>query len=71
MGFIIQHFRLIFGANDWPAFDKIGIFGDPMGDEIYCIIAGHVLLLQEIGRIAFAFGKYCNQDIGACNLCAT
>ena len=70
MGFAVKHFRLIFSANDWPAFDKVGIFGHPVGDEIHRIIAGHVLLLQEIGRVALAFGKYCDQNIGARHFCA-
>ena len=67
----IQHLRLILGANNGPAFDKVWVFGYPMGDEIDGVIAGHVLLLQEIGRVAFAFGKYCNQNIGACDFCTT
>ena len=33
--------------------------------------AGHVLLLQEVDRMAFAFGKYRNKDICPRNLVPT
>ncbi len=39
-----------------------------MGDEIDRVVAGHVLFLQEIGRVQFAFGKDRHQHIGARDL---
>ncbi len=45
-----------------------GVFGDAMGDIIDRVVTGHVLLLQEIGRVAFAFGENRDQDIGAGDL---
>ena len=39
-----------------------------MGDEIHRVIAGHVLFLQEIGGVAFAFGEDGHQNIGARHL---
>ena len=41
-----------------------------MRDVIDRIIAGHILLLQEIGGVAFPFGKERDQNIGACNFFA-
>lgn len=35
-----------------------------MGDEIHRVIAGHILILKEIGGVAFAFCKDRHQDIG-------
>ena len=43
-------------------------FGDPVRDVIDRIIAGHILLLQEIGGMALALGKNRHQDIGARHL---
>src|SRR5690606_17681599 len=42
-----------------------GLLGDAVGDEVDRIVARHVLLLQEIGGVAFAFGEDGDQDIGA------
>ena len=36
-----------------------------MGDEVDGIVAGHLLLLQEIGRIRFTFGENGHQDVRA------
>ena len=48
-----------------PAFAISRILGDAMRDEIDRVVTGHVLLLQEIGGIAFAFGEYGDQNVGA------
>ncbi len=42
-----------------------GVFGNTMRDIVDRVIACHVLLLQEIGGIAFAFGENRDQHIGA------
>ncbi|MNE47998.1 hypothetical protein D3C80_1424340 [compost metagenome] len=41
-----------------------------MGDEVDRVIARHVLLLQEVGGVAFALGEDGDQDIGARHLFA-
>ena len=55
----------VIGARNRAAFAERRIFGNAMGDEVHGVIAGHVLLLQEVGRIAFAFGKDRHQNVGA------
>ena len=42
-----------------------------MGDVVHRVIAGHVLLLQEEGGMAFALGKDGDQHIGAGHLLAS
>ena len=42
-----------------------GRLGNAMADEIHRIKARHVLQLQEIDRMGFAFRKQCHQHIGA------
>ena len=56
------------GAGDRAAFAIGRVLGHAMGDEIDRVIARHVLFLQEIGCIAFPFGKDRDQHIGACDL---
>jgi hypothetical protein len=41
-----------------------------MADVIDRVVAGHVLLLQEIRGMAFAFGKNRHQHVGAGHLLA-
>jgi hypothetical protein len=41
-----------------------------MGDVVDCIEPGHALLLQEIDRMALAFGEHRDQHIRAGNLLA-
>ncbi len=42
-----------------------------MADVIDRVVAGHLLLLQEIGGVAFAFGENRDQNIGAGHFFAT
>src|SRR5207244_12182624 len=44
--------------------------GDAVADIVDRVVAGHVLLLQEIGGVAFALGKYGDQHVGAGHLLA-
>ena len=44
--------------------------GNAMGDEIHRIEPGHILQLQEIDRMALAFGKQGHQHVGAGHLIA-
>ena len=39
--------------------------GNAMRNIVHRVKAGHILLLQEVSRMAFAFGKYRNQHIGS------
>ena len=41
------------------------VFGHTMCDEVYRVITGHVLLLQEICRVAFTLGKDRDQNVRA------
>ena len=47
-----------------------GLLGDAVGDEVDRVIARHVLLLQEIGGVAFALGEDGDQHVGAGHLFA-
>jgi hypothetical protein len=51
-------------SGDRTALAKGGVLGHAMGDEVHRVIAGHVLLLQEIGGIALALGKDRDEDVG-------
>jgi hypothetical protein len=44
--------------------------GDAVADVIDRVVAGHVLLLQEIGRVALALGEDRHQHVGAGDLLA-
>eukprot|EP00043_Microstomoeca_roanoka_P023687 m.259125 g.259125 ORF g.259125 m.259125 type:complete len:631 (-) comp34017_c0_seq1:207-2099(-) len=58
------------GARDGARFGEAGILGHAMGDEVDRVVAGHVLLLQEIGGVRFALGKDRHQHVGAGNFVA-
>ena len=42
-----------------------GFLGDAVGDVVHRVVAGHVLLLQEVGGVALAFREDRHQHIGA------
>ena len=44
-----------------------GNLGNTVGDVIHHIDARNVLLLEEVDRLAFLFGKNCDQNIGTCD----
>ena len=46
-----------------------GVLGHTMGDEVHRVVAGHVLLLQEVGGIRLPLGEDRDEDIGARHLC--
>ena len=52
------------GPGDRARLAKGRVLGDTMGDVVDRIIARHVLFLQEIGGVGFAFGKDRDQHIG-------
>ena len=45
------------GPAQRAGFAVSGILGNTMGDKVHCVIACHILLLQEISGVGFAFGK--------------
>ena len=51
-------------------FRAAGRLGDAMRDIVDRIEPGHVLLLQEINRVALALGEHRDQDVGAGDLLA-
>ncbi len=67
--------RLFLGVLLARAFHRAGfrsprLLGDTVGDEVHRVIAGHVLLLQEVGGVAFPFGEDGHQHIGPGHLFA-
>ena len=61
-------FLVVGGTRNRAWFAKSRVLGDAMRDIVHRIITRHVLLLQEIGRVAFAFGKDGDQHIGTRHL---
>ena len=55
----------LWAAIDGAAFAKGRVFGDAVRDEIDGVVARHILFLQEVGGVAFAFGKDCDQHVCA------
>jgi hypothetical protein len=58
------------GAAHRRGFRWTRALGDAMRDVIDRVIAGHVLLLQEVGGVAFALGEDRHQHVGAGHLIA-
>ena len=52
-------------AAHGPGFRQPCPLGNAVGNVVHRVIAGHVLLLQEEGGMAFALGKDGDQHIGA------
>ncbi len=48
---------LLVGTAHGAVFGGAGALADAVGDEVDGVVAGHLLLLQEIGRMAFALGE--------------
>jgi hypothetical protein len=61
-------FLALGGAGDGAAFAIGRVLGDAMGDEVHRVVARHVLLLQEVGRVRFALGEDRDQHVGAGHL---
>ena len=53
------------GALDRPLSGAAGRLGDAVADEVHRVEPGHVLELQEVDRVAFAFGEQRHQHVGA------
>ncbi len=58
------------GALDVAGLRGAGLLGDAVGDEVDRVVAGHVLLLQEEGRMALPLGEHRHQHVGAGHLVA-
>ena len=43
------------------------VFGNAMCDEVHCIVARHILFLQEVGGVAFSLSEDRDEDVGARN----
>jgi hypothetical protein len=61
---------VLVGAAHRPRFRHARPLGDAVADIIDRVVTGHVLLLQEIGGMAFALGENRDQHIGAGHLLA-
>ncbi len=51
-------------------FPAAGALGDAVADVVDRVVAGHVLLLQEIGGMALALGEHGDEHVGAGHLLA-
>jgi len=61
---------LLFGTLHPPRLGAAWRLGDAVRDVINRVETGHVLLLQEIDRVALALGKHRDQHVGAGHLLA-
>ena len=61
---------LLVGAAHRPRLGQARPLGDAVADIIDRVVARHVLLLQEIGGVAFALGEDRHQHVGAGDLLA-
>ncbi len=59
---------LVLGAAHRARLRHARPLGDAMADVVDRVVAGHVLLLQEIGGVAFAFREDRDQHVGARHL---
>ena len=53
------------GSGDGSDIAKSRLLGDAVRNEVDRIVTRHVLLLQEIGRVALALGKYGDEQVCA------
>ena len=61
---------VLLGALDAPRLGAAGRLGDAVRDVVDRVEPGHVLLLQEIDRVALALGEHRDQHVGAGHLLA-
>ena len=62
--------RLLLGAARRAGLGQARALGDAVADVVDRVVAGHVLLLQEIGGVALALGEDRDQHVGAGHLLA-
>ena len=60
----------LLGAARRTALGEAGALGDAVADVVDRVVAGHVLLLQEIGGVALALGEDGDEHVGARHLVA-
>ncbi len=58
------------GSLHAPGLRAAGRLGDAVRDVVDRVETSHVLLLQEIDRVALALGEHGDQDVGAGDLLA-
>ena len=59
------------GAAHVAGLGRAGLLGDAVGDEVDRVVTGHVLLLQEEGRMALPLGEDGDQHIGSGHIVPT
>ncbi len=62
--------RVVVDAANRARFRHAGALGDAVADVVDRVVAGHLLLLQEIGSVALALGEDGDQHVGASDLLA-
>ena len=55
----------VFSAGDRTRFRHARPFGDSVADIVHRVVAGHILFLEKISRMAFPFSKNCDQNVCA------
>ncbi len=67
---LLAALAFLLGALHPPGLGATRRLGDAVRDVVDGVEARHVLLLQEIDRVAFALGEHGDQDVGAGDLLA-
>ena len=67
-GYALGFFFVLGCACDGSGLAVGRIFGDAMRDIVDRVVAGHVLFLQKVCRVAFTLCKDGDQHVGACDL---
>ena len=62
---ILDRRRVVVDAAHRARVGHAGALGDAVADVVDRVVAGHVLLLQEIGGVALALGEDRDQHVGA------
>ena len=63
IGDALGFFLMLWRTGDRTRFAECRVFSDTVRDEVNRVVTGHVLFLQEIGRVAFAFREDRDQHI--------
>ena len=63
--------RFLVGAVNRPVLRLAGNLGDTVRDVVDRVVTGHVLLLQEVDRMALPLGEHRDQHVGAGHFLST
>ena len=66
----LKHNALVYDAARNARFAQARPLGNAMRNIIHRIIAGHILFLEEVGRVTLSLGENRDQHIGAGDLVA-